>query len=212
MATQLVLEGVLSAGTNQINNTNNIDNIDNIDKAAREEALRDNDANSYFKLCKQHDLDAYSCESANAYIKGLEEARRDALVGRYAVNYVELCQEAGISEEDCEAPDLYQQGLAEIIREESSSGCLEKQVLSLERADKKRKRTVSKASAFLKAVDDYCVNVYGSFTANADSKRELLLEHFPRRFGTGKKQDLDKYDDTQVGAMFRNIVDSYSNQ
>lgn len=210
MATQLVLEGVLSTETGKTNNPNNI--IDNLHKAAREGALNENDASSYFKLCKQHDLNEYSCESANAYTKGLEEARRDALAGRYAVNYVELCQEAGINESDCEAPDLYQLGLAEIIREESSSGHLEKQVLALEKADKRRKSSASKASAFLDDVNDYGVNVYGSFAADADSKRELLLKHFSGRFGAGKKQDLDRYEDTQVGAMFRNVVDSYSGQ
>lgn len=206
MATQLVIEEVLSTGTNQTNNSNNIDNLN---KAAREEALRDNNASSYFKLCKQHGLNEYSCESANAYNKGLEEARRDALTGRYGVNYVELCQEAGINESDCEAPDLYQQGLVEIIREESSSGRLEKQVLALEKADKRKKKSASKSSAFLDDVNDYGVNVYGSFAADADSKRELLVKHFSGRFGAGKKQDIERYDDIQVGAMFRNVVDSY---
>lgn len=200
MGTQLLINEVLSTG------------VTDIKKVKREEALRDNNASSYFRLCKQHGLDEYGCESQRLYQTGLEEARKDALAGRNGVNYVELCQEAGISEEDCEAPDLYQQGLVEIIREESSSGRLETQVLTLEKADKRKKRSASKASAFLDDVNDYGVNVYGSFAADADSKRELLLKHFPGRFGAGKRQDLDRYEDTQVGAMFRNLVNSYSNQ
>ncbi|MBI4453391.1 hypothetical protein HY636_01995 [Candidatus Woesearchaeota archaeon] len=145
-------------------------------------------------------------------LKLLEQQRIKALEDRNAIRYVRLCDELGINEEDIEAPDLYQQGLVDVVHEEELSAKLERQLSALETQLSSLKKSGSKrkkAIDFLKAVDDYGVNVYGSFAADADSKRELLLEHFPGRFGAGKKQDLDRYEDTQVGAMFRNIVSGY---
>ncbi|MBS3122158.1 hypothetical protein J4434_04710 [Candidatus Woesearchaeota archaeon] len=181
-------------------------------EAIRDEALIDRNAMLYFKSSKELGEDESNCKDSDLYLQGLEETRRDALTGRSGVDYVNLCQEAGIGGDDCEAPDLYQQGLVDVIQEETSSARLDRQLSTLETqvsALKKSGNQRKKAIDFLKAVDDYGVNVYGSFAADADSKRELLLEHFPGRFGAGRKQDLSRYDDVQVGAMFRNIVSGY---
>ena len=47
---------------------------------------------------------------------------------------------------------------------------------------------------------------FENFDANSDEKRRILEEEFPRRFGRNGKQPLSKYDNLQVGALFKNMM------
>lgn len=45
-----------------------------------------------------------------------------------------------------------------------------------------------------------------NFGADAEEKRTILKEEFPRRFDKNGKQPLDSLDDLQIGALFKNVM------
>lgn len=123
-----------------------------------------------------------------------EKLRREALFSRDPLSYYKLSTALGLNPENLEDKDLYEIGQAEI---EAKKMKLESRVKESHKLLEKEFLTRAKELN----IDDFCVH--------ADAKRGFLEAYFPGRFGPRGKQRLSRYDDVQVGALFKSVYDSY---
>lgn len=125
----------------------------------------------------------------------LERERVDALRGYDAKKYAELCSELGIKPED---KILYNQGEFEF-----EFGKLEKIVDSTNKPIKKRKRSVS--NAVYRKFYAEGKKLSESIFESTNAKRELLLSHFPKRFGGNRRNPVYEMPSEKVGSLFNHV-------
>ncbi|MEK6886401.1 MAG: hypothetical protein AABW88_01070 [Nanoarchaeota archaeon] len=116
----------------------------------------------------------------------LEKLRTIALARQDAPQYARLCDETGISPED---EFLYDKG-REIFQAPV------------------RKKT--KGEPFIVDADlNLSPDTIANFTSGIDEKVRILQKYFSGRFGRNASQDLRKYDDAGVGALFNRLYTGY---
>lgn len=126
-----------------------------------------------------------------------EKLRREALSSQNPVDYYALCKALGIK--DVEDEHLYELGemeLQEQRKKEIEESKLEKKI-----------NHALREKEFLRRAEEININ---DFNAHTDAKKGFLTDYFPGRFGPGSKQDIEDYDPTQIGALFKNVYDSYT--
>lgn len=116
----------------------------------------------------------------------LDKQRREALETRTAITYYELCEKQGITPED--------QLLHELGYLESKESKPNKNP-----ADLKIRKFLSEAKN---------VNITNYFF-DVPYKKDLLIRSFPNKFGPKGTQNLDKYNDGQIGSIFEKVVINY---
>jgi len=131
----------------------------------------------------------------DSYLSRLEKLRLNALAGWNAPIYYEICNTLGVDPED---KDLYSQAEAE-------QTCRKTQKTAVNPENAGNAKTID---SFVLAADRQRINA-DDFKIQSDSKKEVLRANF-RRFRTGECQDLNKYDDLQVGSIFNKLYKHYS--
>jgi len=134
-----------------------------------------------------------------------EELRKDALYSQNGLNYYKLSMSLGINPENLEDKHLYEQGEIEYTRLETKKKEEKIRESQLEKEVRKSEHRLIEKE-FLKRAEELNIN---DFYAQTDAKIMFLQDYFPGKFGRGKKQDIEKFDDVQVGAIFKNVYDSY---
>lgn len=125
----------------------------------------------------------------------LDSMRHHAMAAQDSLSYAMLCDVLGINPEDIY---LYEVGLAERLTRTCSNTLTETE-------SSKPTKSAQSIDDFLKASGSLRIN---NFEYDVEEKRALLLEYFPS-FRQGNK-DITKFDDVDVGAIFRNVYISYS--
>jgi len=126
----------------------------------------------------------------------IEKERIEAFTSRDAVKYAELCYELGIEPEDRE---LYNQG----AQAEFDFGKLERIVDENVKPLKKRKRSVS--NMVYRNFYSEGENVSRSIFESIDTKKRLLLSHFPKRFGADGRNSVYNISPEKVGSLFNHM-------
>ena len=129
------------------------------------------------------------------YFADLEKKRKQAFESRNALTYFLICEELGI---EPEAQDLYEQGQLEA---------------ELELTTKVSHNDVIKKS------DSRYMNFYSmgrylderGFGKDVESKRKLLVDCFPGRFGRHGKQPLENMEEVKIGSLFEKMM-KYANK
>ena len=115
-----------------------------------------------------------------------DRAVRMALAGRDPVAYFFACENAGVEPVDLE---LYQRGA--FMSRVGSNG----NVVSTDKNI--RYRTLLRMSQGLR-VDD--------ISADPKTKKRILQETFPQKFGRGGEQDITDYTAVRIGTLYRNLI------
>ncbi|MEM4271199.1 MAG: hypothetical protein QXO70_03855 [Candidatus Pacearchaeota archaeon] len=142
--------------------------------------------------------------NSNTYsdkLRELDSRRKRALGSQNPLEYYFLCDELGVAPED---DSLYGLGKAEFNALMQRESKLEKELNRM--AEEARRNDIKN---FLKEAGRLDVSY---FSDDAECKKELLAEYFPRRFGPNGKQNLDSYSDVQIGVIFANVVETYRKQ
>lgn len=122
-------------------------------------------------------------------IESLEKDLAEAVARQDAIKYVKACDELGISPGDL--PELYDRGQADIIYLRNLGD------------QARRKNKDFKYKSFYREGE----RLSTSFGEDVISKRKLLENYFPRRFGKNGKQPIQKMEDLQAGSVFKKMLD-----
>lgn len=137
----------------------------------------------------------------------------DALYGRNARDFYNACNRTGYNPSVLGGAyvELYEQGKFELSQERGrnmrahNGRSLDEFVINFGRG-RKRKVPNETYLSFLDGARELRVPT-GDFISYSDTKRRLLIKYLPDRFGEGKKQDLGRYEDGQIGFLFSQIID-----
>lgn len=128
------------------------------------------------------------------YLERYEKEKLDSLKRQDAIKYFRACNALGLSPTDVEDRILYERGRFEIER-----GINLENIASLDVKEED-------ITGFLREARDFPINNFSSY---AEEKGDLLKKYF-LRFRPCGSQDLKRYEDIQVGAIFSRLVNYYS--
>ena len=123
-----------------------------------------------------------------------EQQRKEALASQDALQYLHLCTELGMVPEDSH---LYEQG--EALLSSQKAGSLERKVHAVSSVAPQGPNY----TGFLREAEGLRPRDFSRYTGD---KRVLLQKYFPGQFDQGGKQDISRYDDAKLGALFYRMV------